>query len=274
MLRDVAIVLDTRPVPAFDAAYRAADTVRRVADTAHGSATPVVFVHGVRTSSAIWADQVRAVGVAGHDAVAIDLPGHGTNRGLRFTMAGAMDAIDDAVGSFDRPALLVGLSLGGYLACGYAAEHGDKLAGLLASSCTSEPRGKPVRTYRSAAHLFTSALPSRRDGSGRRGRLPWSVVTDVLGEMSGVSSVDTLRRIETPMWLVNGGRDPMRVDERRHLRAAVGCAGPGAQLLVLPGVGHDVNTEAPVLFNRILLRILATLDRQRPLTPAPLRPAA
>ena len=56
------------------------------------------------------------------------------------------------------------------------------------------------------------------------------------------------------MWLVNGSRDPLRLDERRYLEAS-----PGARLTVVPRAGHDVNAHAPVAFNRVLLNALHEL---------------
>ena len=38
----------------------------------------VVLVHGLRTSATMWRRQVAALERRGIDAVAVDLPGHGT----------------------------------------------------------------------------------------------------------------------------------------------------------------------------------------------------
>jgi pimeloyl-ACP methyl ester carboxylesterase len=43
----------------------------------------------------------------------------------------------------------------------------------------------------------------------------------------------------------------MRMEEFRHLVAAERGA-----LVVVPDAGHDVNTDAPEAFNRVLLRAL------------------
>jgi pimeloyl-ACP methyl ester carboxylesterase len=81
----------------------------------------------------------------------------------------------------------------------------------------------------------------------------------MLGALAGYSSLADLRRLRLPVWLVNGARDPLRLDERRYLRAA-----PAARLTVVPRAGHDVNLHAPVAFNRVLLDALHELR-----TPAP-----
>jgi len=207
---------------------------------------PIVFVHGVRTSSAIWAHQIAAMARSGHRSVAVDLPGHGARAGERFTLHGAMGAINEAVDGLGGKPLVVGLSLGGYSALAYAARHQHKVAGVLAAGCSTEIRGKPVGAYRHVAHHVARAV---RPVGGS-----WHVVTDMLTAMGGHSSLADLRRLLIPVWLVNGRRDVLRLEERRYLAAR-----PGTRLTVVPRAGHDVNSHAPIVFNRILLDVLHEL---------------
>ena len=209
---------------------------------------PIVLVHGTRTSGAIWGLQEDALRLSGHLTTAVDLPGHGPRTGERFTLAGAMETIDRAVDESSGPPLLVGLSLGGYTSLAYAAENQGKLAGVLLSGCSTEIAGKPLRLYRRASSLVADTF--RPTGT-------WHVVADMLEAMHGYSCASDLRRLTLPVWLVNGRRDPLRLQER-HFRRAV----PGAQLHVVPGAGHDVNSHAPAAFNRILLSVLGQLSAQ------------
>lgn len=211
---------------------------------------PLVFVHGTRTSADIWSAQLVAMGLSGHDCVAVDLPGHGTRDHERFTLAGALETIDRAVDRCASPPLLVGLSLGGYSALAYAADHQDKLAGVLVSGCSTEIRGKPLAAYRRVSHHVARLL---RPHGGT-----WHIVTDMLTALSGHSVLGDLRRILVPVWLVNGRLDPLRVEERRFLAAR-----PGTFLTVIPRAGHDVNSMAPIAFNRALLDALHHLRSPR-----------
>jgi len=77
--------------------------------------------------------------------------------------------------------------------------------------------------------------------------------------MGGHSSLADLRRLLVPVWLVNGQRDVLRLEERRYLAAR-----PGTRLTVVPGAGHDVNSHAPIVFNRILLDVLTELRHGHP----------
>ncbi|MCG2797833.1 MAG: alpha/beta fold hydrolase [Cellulomonas sp.] len=210
---------------------------------------PTVLVHGTRTSSAIWDEQTASLLEHGHPSVAIDLPGHGTRTEERFTLAGALDAIDDAVRSCSEPPLLVGMSLGGYTCLAYASRHPDRIAGVVLASCSTELRGKPLSAYRAV-----SVAINRLIGLVRLGSDSWHVVGDMLAAMSGYSPLADLARLRAPLWLVNGRRDPLRLDEWRYRRAV-----PRARLTVVARAGHDVNLHAPAAFNRVLLEALHEL---------------
>ena len=203
---------------------------------------PIVFVHGTRTSSAIWSGQVAAMTALGHECRTVDLPGHGTRHSETFTLPGALAAIDDVVRSMPVRPLLVGLSLGGYASLAYAAQNERAVAGILLSGCSTEIRGMPLGAYRVLSARVARVLrPHDRT---------WHVVSDMLRAMQGYSSVADLRRLRVPVWLVNGRFDVMRLNERRFLAAL-----PGTRLSVVRGAGHDVNSHAPTAFNRLLLQV-------------------
>ena len=194
---------------------------------------------------------------AGHESVAVDLPGHGERSDERFSLRAAMETIDAAVESCSEPPLLVGLSLGGYSSLAYAARHRGSVAGVVLSGCSTEIRGKPLGAYRSLSLQLERTF--RPPGGS------WHIVADMLATMKGHSSLADLRRMDVPVWLVNGQRDLLRLDERRYLAAL-----PGTRLTVVPRAGHDVNTHAPAAFNRILLGALRELRTAASTIAAPL----
>src|SRR3982750_4376850 len=119
------------------------------------SGVPVVLVHGLRSSRTMWRAQVDALRAVGREVLAIDLPGHGSRRGETFTLAGAVEAVDDgaarASARAGSPALVVGLSLGGYVAIAHAARHPDHVAGLVAAACSTHPYRPVLQAWAVAA---------------------------------------------------------------------------------------------------------------------------
>ncbi len=189
----------------------------------------------------------------------------------------------------------MGLSLGGYTSLAYAAQpsgrRGTVLRGVVAASCSTNTRGLPLHTFqaglrgslaagrltrelggRAAARLGRVVVPTTtRRGLliGRGGATPalpqvrisqtpgWDLVADALHHLAGESSVRNLRSAAVPVWLVNGARDQLRMQERRHARAA-------DRLVVVPGAGHDVSLEAPAAFNEAVLDALEAFGGARP----------
>lgn len=224
---------------------------------------PVVLVHGLRTSRTMWRAQLGALEAYGVPAVAVDLPGHGARRGERFTLDAAVGTVADGVDAVGGRALVVGLSLGGYVAIAHAARRPDQVAGLVAASCSTRPLVALVDGWALMARGI-ARLPDAGAGLNQgmvdrvltveaardvaAGGFALDVVDDVLREMRAATPVTDLGRVEAPVWLVNGRYDHFRGEERRFLRA---CR--DGRLVVVPGATHLVSLTAPVGFTRVLL---------------------
>lgn len=104
-------------------------------------AQPIVFLHGATFTRTQWAPQRDALADE-FRVVAPDLPGHGSRAGERFHLGSAIDRLTTVLERVTRgPAVLVGLSLGGYVATAYAGRYPDRVDGLVLLGCSANPVG-------------------------------------------------------------------------------------------------------------------------------------
>lgn len=231
----------------------------------------MVLLHGARASRTMWRPQCDALDRIGRRALAVDLPGHGLRLGERFSVDASLAVIDDAVVDVGGRAVVVGLSLGGYLGIAYTARNPARVAGLLACGCSTSP-GQPLTdAWRRAAQLIARlpdrgerlnqtlverALPPEGAQALAEGGFALDVMVDLLREMRAVRPVEDLARITCPVWIVNGQWDHFRSQEAMFVRAC-----PGARLVTVRGATHLANLARPVEFNRALLTALEDVDR-------------
>ncbi len=236
------------------------------------SGLPVVFLHGLRTSRTMWRAQLAAVTAAGHRGLAVDLPGHGLRGGEPFTVDGAVDSVRAAVDEVGGRALVVGLSLGGYVGIAHAARHPEQVAGLVAASCCTRPHALVIGPWEAASrailrlpdrgaalnHLAVRlALPPAGAADAGAGGFTLDVMSPVLRAVPALDVLGDLRRVAAPVWLVNGRFDHFRGEERAFLAA---CR--EGRLVVVPGATHLVSLVRPTRFNRAVLEALAVVDER------------
>ncbi|WP_039825940.1 alpha/beta fold hydrolase [Nocardia testacea] len=224
-------------------------------------ALPVVLVHGIRLSGGCWVAVESEFGTE-RSVVTPDLPGHGARRGERFTMPAAIETVRTAVDSVGGRALVVGHSLGGYVAIAAAAELGERVAGLVVAGSTRIP-GRALTIPFRLAHLL---LSTQRDGGERLSRRLFDVVlpaqvaaavaaggiaTEVIPDIARAAAafdpLGGLRRYKGPVWLINGSRDHFRGHEQRFVAASLRTS-----LLVVPGAGHYLPLAEPQRFARLI----------------------
>lgn len=250
-----------------------AGDVRRPGDHPTGE-LPVLLVHGIRTSSTMWRAQVAALERAGRRSLAVDLPGHGTRRGEAFTLEAVRETLDGAVDELGGQVLLVGLSLGGYLAIDYAARRPGRVHGLVAAGCCTSPQtpARAVwaevarwieRTPDSGARLNAVMVERFLSDEGAQdiaaGGFALTVMSQALDALAPLDPVRDLARLGCPLWLVNGRLDHFRTQERRYL-AAARSSGQVVHHVVVPRARHLVSLDAPVAFARVVQDALSELE--------------
>ncbi|MET0812481.1 MAG: alpha/beta hydrolase [Microbacterium sp.] len=235
----------------------------------------VVLVHGIRTSATMWRSQVAHLEARGNGVTAVDLPGHGTRMSEEFTLEGAFATIDDAVrdAATRGPVLLAGHSMGGLVCIEYVGgEDPPPVAGFIAASCTSIPRGVGLTTYRALARRFDSlpdrgmwltnrvldaTLPPETRADFGAGGYAFDMQDTALKSLSVLDLLAALGRIDVPLWFINGQYDQLRVNERLFLKVA-----RHAELIVVPRTTHLVTAMRPRVFNALLDVAIATLDSE------------
>jgi pimeloyl-ACP methyl ester carboxylesterase len=225
----------------------------------------IVFLHATRLTRALWWPQLRRL--SGHyRCVAVDLPGHGVLGADPFTIDGAVDVVRRAIEA-EIPAgraVLVGLSLGGYVAIDMAEAHPDRVAGLVLAGCSAEafgPMAMPFRLYRallSRAPARAQRLASKaffRTRYRRRESEPiieggfWSeggsaALTLILARRY----LDRLGRLWTPVLVVNGTLDPVFGPQGEYWAAS--CR-RGRHVAIRRAM-HLSNLDRPTTFARLV----------------------
>lgn len=220
-----------------------------------GSGPPLVLIHGLSASGRWWS---RNVGVfAAHFRVyTVDLVGFGASHRLgRFVLA---DAAAGLVAWMDRAGIaradVVGHSLGGFVAADLAARFPERVRRLVLVDAAVLPLGGvghyAVGMLRQARYTSPGFLPTLARDVLRAG-----AITTVQASLA-IAYADLgpcLARITAPTLAIWGEHDtvvPLAIGREIVHRV------PGARLVVIPGVGHNVIWEAAEPFNRETLQFL------------------
>ena len=233
---------------------------------------PIVFVHGTRLSRSMWRPQMDTLRDT-YRVIALDLPGHGTLADRPFTVTAASDqvalVINEAAGG---RAVVVGLSLGGYVAMDLAARRPELVRGLVLSGATTEPGG------RLAAPFFAFAwVMERFDGPALEAVNTWFFRTrfapaiadpiiaggfwsaggaQALRAIAGERFAPRLAAYRGPTLIVNGDLDPLfRLTVRRFAGAA-----KDRRRVRLRGATHLANLDRPRAFSLAIRRFVEGLQ--------------
>jgi pimeloyl-ACP methyl ester carboxylesterase len=236
-----------------------------------GSGSAVVLLHGyVGDGSATWQAQLDGLADT-FTLIAWDAPGagHSADPPESFGMAGYADCL---AGFIDALSLgdphIVGLSFGGALALEFARRHPGIArslvvvsgyagwAGSLAPEVGAQRLAQALTLSDLTPQAFVdSLLPTMfatppapealdRFAASMRDFHPGGFRAMALASAEDLR--DALPAIDVPTLLVYGDRDvraPIAVGEHLHKSIA------GSTLVVLPGIGHVCNVEAPQQFN-------------------------
>jgi pimeloyl-ACP methyl ester carboxylesterase len=225
----------------------------------------IVLLHGTRLTGAAWAAQIAALDDSFH-CLAPDLPGHGSAETTRFTLDRAADDVVDLITreGHDGRAIVVGLSLGGYVAMAAAARAPDRVTGLALSGATAEPVGIRSIAYLGLAAIFSGVPEPLLDRVNKwffGWRFPPAIADPILDAgfsfaggaiavraLVGERFKPRLAAYPGPTLLINGEYDLFfRPTERSFADVAV-----DPRRALIRRATHLTNLDQPERFNRLI----------------------
>lgn len=229
--------------------------------TGRPGAPAIVFLHGTRLSRRVWTPQLRALGDE-FRAIALDLPGHGDRAAEPFSLAGAVDLVAATIReqAADGRAVVVGLSLGGYVAITLAATYPELVRGLVIAGASAEPAGVRALAFRTLAAALARLDGPRLDRLSSwsfRSRYPASIAEPVvaggfwsangaaaLRALSGERFSTRLPGFRGPILIINGQFDLLF----RWSAPRFAAVAHDVRYVVLPGALHLSNLDRPAAF--------------------------
>lgn len=190
-----------------------------------------ILLHGLGQSAASWGDTVKYLGPAS-DILCPELSRwlEGCEPRYDNLYCGLMKYC----GQVEGPLNLCGLSLGGILALQYGIEHPDRVNSLvLIGTQYAMPKGL-LRFQNALFHL----MPKRafQEMGFQKGDF-----IDLCKSMLDLNFQAGLRRISCPVLIVCGEKDSANKAASEQMEEQI----PNAELLIIPGAGHEVNRDAP-----------------------------
>jgi 3-oxoadipate enol-lactonase len=242
----------------------------------------LVLNHTLATARAMWRDQIPAF-ASKYRIVAFDMRGHGESAAPDFPYTIDMLA-DDVVGVLDslgveKPAVFVGISIGGMIGQSLGLRHARRFRGLVLANTTSRvpPEGRVAWDQRIEA-VKRDGMEGQVQGTLERWLSPefrarevdttrWVAdmirATPVAGMIGCGQAIklldytDQLPRITLPTLIIAGEKDPgTPVAASEAIQAQI----KGSRLEVIPGALHQTPIETPEAFNRLVRDFLEKLS--------------
>jgi 3-oxoadipate enol-lactonase len=246
-----------------------------------GAGTPVVFVHGFPHNRSLWSPQVHAL-VDRARCIAPDLRGFGeTTADGPYTVD---QYADDVVCLLDalriERAVVVGLSMGGYVAFALWRKHRPRVRALVLADTRAGADTEDGRRRRhdlialareKGSTAVADAMISGMIGKSTREKCPEMIETvyrmlvsapidGIVGALEAMlerpDATPSLASIDVPTLVVVGDEDVLTpVKESQIMYQGI----RGSRLEVLMGAGHVSNLERPAAFNHVVSEFLASL---------------
>jgi pimeloyl-ACP methyl ester carboxylesterase len=257
--------------------------------TGHGP--PLVLAHGFACGLRMWDPQVNALARSWR-VVTYDVRGHGISEAppepAAYSQPISVADLRALLEHLDiRSAAVGGLSMGGNIALNFALAHPEMVTALVVADtgAGSDDTGEWIGTVHAFADVLerdgleafadaalSNPLFARYVGQGpaaerfirsclmtHRARGLAHTAREVLAKRPTLYALaPRLRELSVPTLLIVGEHDAPCVRVHRFMADTI----PGARHVVIPGVGHLTNLEAPTAFNRAVTTFLREVARR------------
>ena len=240
-----------------------------------GAGPPIVFLHAFPLDRSMWAPQVGALIRRGR-CIAPDMRGLGGSApGPPYSMDQYADDVAELLAALGvETAVVVGLSMGGYVAMALWRRHRSLIRALVLADTRSgadseEGREKRVRLIevarsRGSASVAEMQIASMIGETTRRrrpdvvesvrGMMAAAPVEGIVGALEAMmgrpDSTPTLDTIDVPTLIIVGDEDTLTPpSEAEAMQARI----RGSRLEVVRQAGHICNLERPAAFNHLLI---------------------
>lgn len=242
-----------------------------------GSGPSVILVHGSVTTSELFRDTLAYFSDRYH-LVAVDLRGYGHSQkpGSSYTMKQFADDLFGLIEAMQlEQVVLLGVSMGGFVAQRFALDHPEKLAGLVLCATSNGELAdgllddgdvaesvKRVGWRAFSQEMITGAFPPGTHPDLVQPLIAqidtWNekVIVGATESIKQFSTRNQLHQIKVPTLLMAGGEDqqlPVLFSQR------IAEEIPDAHLEVFNGVGHFMMIEDPARFHSVLETFLAKI---------------
>ncbi len=250
-----------------------------------GAGMPVVLVHGFPLDHSMWDAQIEALSRHWR-VIAVDLRGFGGSQVTpgTVTMEQMADDLAELLGALqvEEPVVMVGLSMGGYVAFQFRRRHANRLRALVlcdTRAIADTPEGAqgrhqlaeqtmaegtaPIAEAMLPKLFGPQALESNREPVEATRRVilanpPAGVAAALRGMAARPDVTADLPRISLPVLVIVGQDDAIStVDEMRGIAQQI----PGCEFVVIPRSGHMTPLENPVAFNEAIEQFLSRVER-------------
>lgn len=244
---------------------------------------PVIFIHGFPFDHQMWQPQLRSIPEK-YFTIAYDIRGHGESDygDGQYLIEFFVDDLIELMNHFKIPnAVIVGLSMGGYIALRTIERNPERVRALVlcstkSSADTNEAKIRRARQIKivkqEGIHRFSEEFlksifsentftrsPSMIDIIRNiiNKTSPLSIASTLIALSARTDTTEVLKNIQVPTLIMVGEKDTLTTPEDAiKMQNLIS----NSELHIIPDAAHMINIENSVLFNKFLFEFLNKLE--------------